>query len=182
MLRIVYLHTDTPIRIAERASSRFLRAANRKRRGSVGSGPRDQLTATTSSRKLRLLDPSPRLKGLNPARKWHVDNFREITMRASRVPAPPKSAISEVELDRLLDAVRTAIEAKHPSPPRQPPIAANNNQLEWPFILFPEGGTAPKPAALWTTLGRPLVSPGFAGRQVSADCASARLASCGPAG
>jgi hypothetical protein len=30
-------------------------------------------------------------------------------------------------------------EAKHQLPLRQPLIAANNNQLEWPFIPFPDG-------------------------------------------
>jgi hypothetical protein len=60
-------------------------------------------------------------------------------MRTFRVPAPSKSAISEVELDRLLDAVRRAIEPGHPPTLLLPPIAANDDQLAWPFIPFPEG-------------------------------------------
>ena len=58
--------------------------------------------------------------------------------------------MSEVEFDRLLDAVRTAIE---PAPqedfmaqtqPRPqsfspPPKAANDNHGAWPIIPFPEG-------------------------------------------
>jgi hypothetical protein len=54
--------------------------------------------------------------------------------------------MSEAEFDRLLDAVRTAIE---PAPQEDflayPPIfsqlprAANDNQLAWPLIPFPEG-------------------------------------------
>jgi hypothetical protein len=54
--------------------------------------------------------------------------------------------MSEVEFDRLLDAVRTAIA---PAPEEdslarlptfnQPPRAANDNQLAWGFIPFPEG-------------------------------------------
>jgi hypothetical protein len=54
--------------------------------------------------------------------------------------------MSEAEYNRLLDAVRTAIE---PAPredflaqPRtfnQPPKAANDNGLAWPLIPFPEG-------------------------------------------
>ena len=55
--------------------------------------------------------------------------------------------MSEVEFDRLLDAVRTAI-----APPpgedlmlaslpifNTPPRAANDNQTVWPLIPFPEG-------------------------------------------
>jgi hypothetical protein len=53
--------------------------------------------------------------------------------------------MSEAEFDRLLDAVRTAIE---PAPQEdfladpqtsEPPRAANDNGLAWPFIPFPEG-------------------------------------------
>jgi hypothetical protein len=54
--------------------------------------------------------------------------------------------MSEVEFDRLLDAVRMAIE---PAPqddyvmratqPDEPLEAANDNALAWPIIAFPEG-------------------------------------------
>jgi hypothetical protein len=54
--------------------------------------------------------------------------------------------MSEAEFDRLLEAVKMAIE---PAPQEQflshsqtfdePPKAANDNQLAWPFLSFPEG-------------------------------------------
>jgi hypothetical protein len=52
----------------------------------------------------------------------------------------------EVEFDLLLDAVRTAIAPApqedflvHPSILNKPPAAANDNQMAWPLIPFPEG-------------------------------------------
>jgi hypothetical protein len=63
-----------------------------------------------------------------------------------RALSNPESVMSEAEFDRLLDAVRTAIE---PAPQHgllayapdfdQPPQAANDNGRVWPYIPFPEG-------------------------------------------
>jgi hypothetical protein len=58
--------------------------------------------------------------------------------------------MSEVEFDRLLDAVRTAIaptlgeDFMLASLPifNTPPRAANDNNLVWPLIPFPEGWNA----------------------------------------
>ncbi len=53
--------------------------------------------------------------------------------------------MSEVDFDRLLDAVRTAVapapqEAFLTSPLNfNPPRAANDNQTAWDFVPFPEG-------------------------------------------
>jgi hypothetical protein len=47
--------------------------------------------------------------------------------------------MSEVEFDRLLDAV---MEAVAPAPPQDAdrwPTAANDNGRAWPFLAFPEG-------------------------------------------
>ncbi len=57
--------------------------------------------------------------------------------------------MSEIEFDRLVDAVRTAIApapledgSAHTSTAGQLPKAANDNDQTWPFIPFPEGWNA----------------------------------------
>ena len=54
--------------------------------------------------------------------------------------------MSEAEFDLLLDAVRTAVAPApedefmtHPPIQNEPPKAANDNQLAWPLIPFPDG-------------------------------------------
>jgi len=54
--------------------------------------------------------------------------------------------MSEIEFDVLLEAVRTAIAPApqedflaHPHPMDEPPAAANDNQMAWPLVPFPEG-------------------------------------------
>jgi hypothetical protein len=52
--------------------------------------------------------------------------------------------MSEVEFDRLLDAVRTAVapvreEHRKPMLLSVPPKAGNDNQTAWPLIPFPDG-------------------------------------------
>jgi hypothetical protein len=71
--------------------------------------------------------------------------LRKIAMRTFGISAPLKSAISEAELDRLLDAVKKAIQ----STPQdflsgrpifdRPPEHTNDNGLAWPLLPFPEG-------------------------------------------
>jgi hypothetical protein len=57
--------------------------------------------------------------------------------------------MSEVEFDRLLDAVSAAIAPApqedffaRPPTDNPPPRPANDNQLAWPLIPFPEGSWA----------------------------------------
>ena len=55
--------------------------------------------------------------------------------------------MSEAEFDRLLDAVRTAIAPRPsddfrvftPEVATQPSYAANDNDVVWPLIPFPDG-------------------------------------------
>jgi hypothetical protein len=55
--------------------------------------------------------------------------------------------MSEVEFDLLLDAVSAAIAPEEdfligPQTFNRPPRPANDNQLAWPLIPFPEGWNA----------------------------------------
>jgi hypothetical protein len=69
------------------------------------------------------------------------------TKRLLRLCAPnPERAMSEVEYDRLLEAVRMAIEPApqedfvgHKPTLEEVPKAANDNQLAWPMVPFPDG-------------------------------------------
>ena len=51
--------------------------------------------------------------------------------------------MNEPEFDRLLDAVSEAFQESSSdllwSPPLAPPTAANDNDLAWPLVPFPEG-------------------------------------------
>ena len=62
----------------------------------------------------------------------------------------PESAMSEVEFDLLLEAVKTAIApapeedflpqiSPHTLPLNRPPRVANDNRSPWPLVPFPEG-------------------------------------------
>lgn len=64
------------------------------------------------------------------------------TVVVVKIPARSnlQDAISEAQFDRLLDAVRTAIEpAQDWGQPNDLLVAANDNHLAWPLVPFPEG-------------------------------------------
>ena len=63
-------------------------------------------------------------------------------MRTFIIPAPSNRTISEIELDRLLDRVRSAIESNRPPARLKLAIAANDDQVAWPSTPFPEGWNA----------------------------------------
>jgi hypothetical protein len=69
--------------------------------------------AVTLSRKTRFLAASPRLKRLIHDPEWGIGSFGGIAMRTKRSARPElsshESAMSELEYDRLLDAVRLAV-------------------------------------------------------------------------
>jgi hypothetical protein len=55
---------------------------------------------------------SQRLKRLNPDPQWRIGNWGTIAMRTDEIPvlSNSESAMTEAEFNRLLDAVRMAIE------------------------------------------------------------------------
>ena len=90
---------------------------------------------------------SQRLKRLNPDPQWRVGNWGTIAMRTDKIPAleNSESAMTEAEFNRLLDAVRMAIEPalreefltqRRTFDKR---AKAADDQLAWPLIPFPEG-------------------------------------------
>jgi hypothetical protein len=86
---------------------------------------------------------SQRLKRLNPDPQWRVGNWGTIAMRTDKIPAlsNSESAMTEAEFNRLLDAVRMAIE-----PAGRPPISGRKRQTtKWPgrSFHFLRAGTAP---------------------------------------
>jgi hypothetical protein len=72
--------------------------------------------------------------------------WKQKTFETLRSREPPEGAMSEVEFDRLLEAVKMAIE---PAPYEdfltyqpafdEPQQAANDNGAAWPLIPFPDG-------------------------------------------
>ena len=71
---------------------------------------------------------------------------RHTIVVVAKIPAPSKveSATSNAQFDRLLGAVRTAIEParKHFGQPKSPLKALNENYRAWPLVPFPEGWSA----------------------------------------
>jgi hypothetical protein len=90
---------------------------------------------------------SQRLKRLNPDPQWRIGNWGTIAMRPDKIPvlSNSESAMTEAEFNRLLDAVRMAIEPALGEeflthrPTFDKRAKAADDQLAWPLIPFPEG-------------------------------------------
>jgi hypothetical protein len=102
---------------------------------------------TILTQTILFLVPSQRLKRLNHNPQWRLGNWGTILMRTDKIPAleNSESAMTEAEFNRLLDAVRMAIEPAlrkellHHRRTFDKRSKAANDQMAWPLIPFPEG-------------------------------------------
>jgi hypothetical protein len=126
------------------ADIRFVRAAAAIG-GAPSTGCRRSVGAVTLSRKTRFLAASPRLKRLIHNPKCTVGSCGGIAMRTKQAKQPElsnESAMSELEYDRLLEAVQMAVAPAPEISLFNPPAkAATDNHPPAPLVRSSEDST-----------------------------------------